>query len=218
MNSPSPVKGLISLFTNLKWFRKVLEIGVHGYLIESGWKNSFLAQEPLSSDNEPEPWFSIEANIFVKNRLSSALSIFEYGSGNSSIYFSKTCKSVHSVEHNAEWHSKISGALKAYKNIELELKKDAEDYQNAITNTGKTFDLVIVDGILRNECAAIAFHSLSENGILVLDDSERTEYQPTFELAKKLGYKELSVYGMAVGVNLLKSTTFFYRSNNVFNI
>lgn len=218
MTFSEKITATIKLFLNPTWFKKVLELATTGYLIESGWKNSFLRKLPVTKKGEAQPWLSVEANIFLKQRINSSLNIFEYGSGNSSIFFSKECNTVNSIEHDKRWYDAAKKDLQAFSNISLHLEENIDKYILAIVKTGKHFDLIIVDGVERNQCAEQGFKCLSEGGILVLDDSERPEYKPTFEMAKKLGFRELSVFGLALGINHLKSTTFFYRSTNVFNI
>ena len=60
--------------------------------------------------------------------------------------------------------------------------------------------------------------SLSQNGGLILDDSEREEYQNGVIHLKQLGYNELDFWGIAPGIFYNKCTSIFYRDNNCLGI
>src|SRR5579863_2439198 len=57
------------------------------------------------------PWFSYAAIDFLKDYLQPDMSVCEYGSGGSTLFFSHRVKSVHSIEDNSEWFDVISNRL-----------------------------------------------------------------------------------------------------------
>jgi hypothetical protein len=59
---------------------------------------------------------------------------------------------------------------------------------------------------------------VSENGVIVLDDSEREFYLEGINFLKGKGYKELSFSGISPGLFYRKSTSVFYRSENCLGI
>ena len=66
----------------------------------------------LSENRSPlidkQPWFSFAAIEFLEKILNKDMVVYEYGSGGSTLFFSEHAKKVISVEHNKEWHEKMS--------------------------------------------------------------------------------------------------------------
>ena len=59
-----------------------------GFLREAGWLKSVEKRMPVNRNGEPIPWFTISFNYYLDGRLKKEMSVFEYGSGNSTLYFS----------------------------------------------------------------------------------------------------------------------------------
>jgi len=62
----------------------------------------------IDKNGNPIPWFTYPAIEYLNNLDLSDLKVFEYGSGFSTLYWSKRCKYVVSVEHDEEWFNLIS--------------------------------------------------------------------------------------------------------------
>ena len=60
--------------------------------------------------------------------------------------------------------------------IHCELKYGG-DYSKSVVSTDRKFSIIIVDGRDRVNCILKSTSSLSQDGVLILDDSEREEYQ-----------------------------------------
>ena len=60
--------------------------------------------------------------------------------------------------------------------------------------------------------------ALSVDGELVLDDSERPEYEEARVFLKQKGFKELSFSGISPGLFYLKATSVFYKAENCLDI
>ena len=80
------------------------------------------------------------------------------------------------------------------------------------------FDIIIVDGRDRVNCCKQAVEALTESGVVVLDDSERTGYWEGIDFLLKNGFKQLSFSGISPGLFYLKSTSVFYKTNNCLSI
>jgi len=118
----------------------------------------------------------------------------EWGSGNSSIYFTKLFThdfSWISIEHNKEWFETIKNQIKNPKltihyvgadtDYEYEENndgsyKDFESYINFPNQKGP-FDFIFIDGRARVECVKKAITLLSDNGVICLHDANRLEYK-----------------------------------------
>lgn len=126
------------------------------------------------------------------------------------------------VEHHPEWAKQLRESLP--KSVELmhvppanegnvksgiesgyfdEYVNVAEKYPNA------TFDLVIVDGRARVECATHALPKIKPGGMLLLDDSDRPRYRPVHEVLR--GWPGVSVRGLKTGNPVPATTSVWQR-------
>lgn len=214
MKSIYPLSSLISL----RKIRSLLSFGVKGYLAEIGWFEAYHLRAPVDSERKPIPWFTYSFIDFMQDRLTKEQRVFEFGSGNSTVFFAEKCQSIHSIEHHQEWYQ--LGVSQKPENAELtfiELDKDGK-YCRAAKDTEKTYDIVIIDGRDRVNCCKQSVEALSLQGVIILDDSERTKYQEARDILKNQGFKELLFSGISPGYFYRKATSLFYRPNNCFDI
>jgi predicted O-methyltransferase YrrM len=103
---------------------------------------------------------------------------FEWGSGGSTLWLSQWCASVVSVEHDQAWVAQQQAELDKYGigNVTLVLSELGGAYESYIDHYGD-FDLIFVDGRNRAACIGHAVGHLKPGGVLVLDDSQREQYQ-----------------------------------------
>lgn len=186
------------------------------YLYKTGWIRSFKERAPIDNNNNAQPWLSIPANKFLDERLSAGMTIFEYGAGNSSKYFSTNGLIVHSVEHNSAWYNAL--AQQKVQNQKIELLDLNTNYDSFINTLNTSFDIILIDGRKRVSCLKNSFDNLNSNGVIIFDDSDRDKYAIIFKLMEEANYKKIDFWGMALGSYREKCTTIFYRSNNCLNI
>ena len=186
-----------------------------GFLQEEGWFRSFRERQAVDRRGEPIPWMNYSAIEFFRERLKPEFRLFEFGSGNSTLFFASRCAEVVSFESSPEWHWRMTSRIPA--NVRLEFREGEEFYRCDSWNGG--FDLVIVDGMDRNRLAEPAMKLCrGEKGVVVLDDSERSEFRPLVELFLKSGWKRLRFTGIGPIQNNRKETSFFYRPGNCLEI
>jgi hypothetical protein len=65
----------------------------------------------LDADNKPIPWYTYPAIEYIKQLDLSDKVVFEYGSGNSTLFWSEHCKNLFSVEDDPHWFKKIRESL-----------------------------------------------------------------------------------------------------------
>jgi len=208
------VKTILQLLVEPKVLVKLLSLRLTGYLTDVGWFNAFKSGEPVGNNFEPLPWFTYSFIDFLTERLNNKLNIFEFGSGNSTLFFAKRIKHVTSVEHNVEWYNKLIRKIPDNVNLLLSKTDTEDDYVGLIKLSKNKFDIVFIDGIHRNECSHSAVEILSERGVIVLDDSERVEYSEGMEYITNKGFKKINFWGIPPGMLIRKCTTLFYRNNN----
>ena len=105
------IESVLKFIRNPKEFRALLSLRHTGYLFDVGWFNAFRKGEPIDKNNQPIPWFTYPSIDFLDKRLNKNLNVFEFGSGNSSLFFAKRVRKVISVEHNMQWFNKIKTSL-----------------------------------------------------------------------------------------------------------
>ncbi len=105
------IKTLLILIKEPKVLSMLLSLRLSGYLIDVGWFSAFKTGEPVDKNLEPLPWLTYSFIDFITERLSKEFSVFEFGSGNSTLFFAKRVKQVSSVEHNNEWYNKLKSKI-----------------------------------------------------------------------------------------------------------
>jgi SAM-dependent methyltransferase len=146
------------------------------------------------------PWFSYAAIDFLDDRLRTHLTVFEYGSGGSTLFFAKRARSVLAVEDNPSWYDLVTRRVqeRGFPNVEVELHpfdfKSAEGFERSaylLAMPDRKFDVIVVDGSeewtqVRPTCFQLAERHVSPGGMIVLDDSWRYESVRASHKAKRL--------------------------------
>jgi hypothetical protein len=146
--------------------------------------NLLHSRSPLDLE---QPWFSYAAIDFLENYLTRDMTVFEYGSGGSTIFFARRAGSVVSVEDNPEWFQRVQDRVKqlGLPNVSLRLFPfnfkepvgfETSDYLRALS--GQQPDVIVVDGSeewtqVRPICFRLAESIIGEGGIIIVDDSWR---------------------------------------------
>lgn len=209
---------IFKLLREPKILSSLISFRAFGYLLETGWFNSFKSGNPIDNNLKPIPWFTYSVIDFLKSKVNSNLSVLEFGSGNSTFFFADKSRAVISLEHNKEWYEKILS--KAPENIKLiyTSSENADVFLSPLTEIKNKFDVIVVDSIFRNECIKGCLNYLTEQGIILLDDSERSEYNEGIAFAMKHNFKRLDFSGIAPGIFFRKCTSVFYKDNNCLGI
>ena len=95
----------------------------------------------------------------------------------------------------------------------IEADVDGE-YCRSIRRSGRTYHLVLVDGRDRVNCVKQSIDQLSQEGVVLLDDSEREGYREGIEYACSRGFRRLDFEGLKPTGGKPHRTTIFYRSEN----
>lgn len=125
--------------------------------------------------------------------MSTSWNCFEWGSGHSTIFFAKRAKFVVSIEPDKQWYDRVAGWARTAGITNLDLRfiplvrppeiRSEENlaYPDSILEfPDESFDCILVDGTLRNECIANTPRKLKPGGIAILDDSERNYDESPF--------------------------------------
>jgi len=212
------LKAFATLLKKPDRLKALLSYGHKGYLANIGWFTSFDNQQALDSNGEPLPWVTYSFIDFIKTRLNKDLKIFEYGSGSSTLFYAKRVLKVVSVEHDETWYNKIVKSKPANAEMIFSKLERGGEYSKKAAALGEKFDIVIVDGRDRVNCCINSVKALTPSGVIVLDDSERKDYEKAVIFLKDAGFKELSFTGISPGLFYLKATSVFYKTDNCLGI
>jgi hypothetical protein len=197
--------------------RMIISISANNieYLKNEGWKNSFDTKRGLDKNNFPIPWFSYSIIEFLEQRLENNLKVFEFGAGNSSIWWSQYAEEVISCEHDKEWINELRTVPKNVKIIHQSLQND---YTEFIKNYKKYFHIIVIDGRKRNECMKNSTDSLLPEGIIIVDDTQRQWYEKGCNFLTHQGFKRINFSGLGPVSPRKKITSVFYKENNILRI
>lgn len=212
------VPKILKSIADYKISKVLLSLKFEGYLAETGWLNSFKLQMPVDNHNQPLPWVTYPFIDFISSRLNKNLDLFEFGSGNSTLFYSKYVNQVYALENDKSWYSKIEKNLPENAKLIYQEVIRGGDYCRYAMSLDTKFDIIIVDGRDRVNCCVNSVKALREGGVVVLDDSEREEYKSALDFFKNNNFKEIHFWGMAPGVKVKKSTSVFYKKINCLGI
>ena len=184
------------------------------YLEISGWLNSLSQGKPVNAQNNPIPWYTYPAIDFVEDKIKSNFLIFEFGGGQSTLWWSKKVKQVISIESDEGWFNQIHQQMP--KNVQLNLEADENKYANFILQyPDKYFDVIIVDGINRNICLQNSIEKIKENGLIIFDNTDDHRYDSSLQLLLSLGYKRIDFWGLIPGYLYKNCTSIFFKSTEI---
>ncbi len=125
------------------------------------------------------PWLQPGAIEVMEKFLAQRndIRVFEWGAGGSTLFFSAHAKRVFSVEHDLKWLNSVADRL-AYgetANVQLSWVSEFSTLYHKSIFYEDFFDLILVDGVQRNECIGAAISCIEIGGMIVVDNTERAE-------------------------------------------
>jgi hypothetical protein len=157
----------------------------------------------------PIPWYTYPATEYLSQFDVRSASVFEFGAGNSSLFWAARARRVCAVEIDRGWYRKI--AAHGLANLELFLREDKAGYLACLAEQGEKFDLIVVDGRWRQSCAAVAPGRLRDGGMIVLDDSQR--YPGTARSLRAAGLFQIDFSGFGPINAYAWTTSIFLRAD-----
>lgn len=193
---------------------------------------------PLTDER---PWITFKAISWLEEYLKPEMRVFEYGSGGSTVFFARRVKEVHAVEHEEMYFDMVRQALvsKGLKNCgyQLQLPRalnqanveysltsctslmegwrdcDFSEYVQSIDHfPDGCFDLVVVDGRSRISCLNRALRKVRRGGWIMLDNSERGQYEPGRKLLSS--YRKHDFFGLVPSNLDLYQTSAWHLDDN----
>lgn len=183
------------------------------------WRKDFAIERTIDEkicvdrDGKPLPWYTYPAIEYLTQFDYREKSIFEFGCGNSSLFWAARAKQVVSIEDNPKWFEKWQAGFHEA-NLDVRWRDEGEGYFNAIFEDGRKYDVVIVDGKRRADCVRCAIKALASGGLIILDDSDRVntseEYKRAISLLREANFLQVDFYGFCPMNQYTKATSLFF--------
>jgi hypothetical protein len=170
-----------------------------------GHLRSAATMRSIDASGEPVPWITYPAIEFLKQLDLSDRTVFEYGCGGSTVFWSRMAKHVDSVEHVEEFYREVLPTLPGNCHLTLEVYPD--DYVQAVARRGEPYDVIVIDGHSRVRCSTIAPKYLKPGGLIILDNSDW--FHEASANLRQADLIEVDMAGLAP-INDFVSTTSFY--------
>lgn len=198
------------------------QLGVFwGYARASGWAKSLTTNKPIDSKGDPLPWYTYSCIHFIESRFSDSAKlfrprVFEFGSGNSTLWWARRASRVVSVEDNRDWHQYITQGKP--NNVIYKFAADKDSYLNALLQESDLFDAIIIDGSFREACIAESPRMLNSKGVIIIDNSDWEDIKPSMLFLKSEGFRQLEFYSMGPVNGHPWGTSIFYKKDNILDI
>lgn len=150
-----------------------------------------------------ETWMTTEERQFFESYLSAEQTVLEWGSGGSTVAFSRMVSRYVSIEHDPTWFErvrKITGSedvflVEASHVAGPRCPTDFEDYVRFPAELGLRFDRVLIDGRCRVACAHQLVKSglLAERGLVFIHDWNRARYRSVlkwYDVVAEIGSRD----------------------------
>jgi hypothetical protein len=85
-------------------------------------------------------------------------------------------------------------------------------YAGSIHEYDHKFDCIVIDGMARRLCAHFAADKLEDNGVILFDNSNRSDYMEGYQFLIEQGFFQLRLWGSVAGATFPSCTSVFIRS------
>jgi hypothetical protein len=186
------------------------------YLYTTGWLRSYRTGRPVTMSGSPLPWYTYPAIAFLAERVQPGTRVFEYGAGNSTLWWlSRGCEVV-ACEHDPDWFEAVQRQTQGAA-VQVFRQENDQSYATEAAANG-LFDVVVIDGLDRVECAKACVSALNDTGVVIFDNTDRQEYREGFECLRNAGFRRLDLDGLAALNTFASRTSIFYRTRNCLGI
>lgn len=192
---------------------KVLNLTHRILEFEYGHERSRNEKRPVDAMGKPLPWFTYPAIDFLSQFDFESKNIFEYGCGMSTLFWLDRKANVYGVEDNPKWFAEVIKLSDG--KAQIELSKD-NNYVYSIKSLNMRFDLIVIDGKYREECLNTSLDHLNEDGIVILDNSDR--HPDLCKFVRENGFTEIDFHGFGPLNEYTWTTSLFFKRFMLFPI
>lgn len=118
------------------------------------------------------PWISYEAQNAIERLCASRpVRMLEFGSGQSTLWYAGRAAELISIENDRGWHRHLAPKLTDLEHVAYRLAESQPEY--AEPEVEGQFDVIMIDGAWRDDCAQFAAAHLAPGGAIYLDNSDK---------------------------------------------
>jgi len=132
-----------------------------------------------------KPWMSPIEIDFIKEYLSEDKVMLEYGSGGSTGFFPQFVKEYYSIEHVEDWYEEVGEHLLTlpykdkvhnylikpdYPRTIPTKYREFKSYIEYVDTINKKYDIVLIDGRARAQCAEYVIPYLNDDAVVFIHD------------------------------------------------
>jgi hypothetical protein len=195
----------------------MLQIHKKSALKLRGWLISFNKKKSVDINGNPIPWWTYSFIDFLQTRLNNTIRVLDYGSGSSTIWLGSRVKEVISIENYSTWAEEISKQTSP--NVTVHCVKEITDFSAYLDSISGKFQIIIIDNLgNRMDCAFHSMQFLADNGVIIWDNTDGSDWDIINNFMKARGFKEISFTGMTAQEVCLSRTTVFYKEHNCLGI
>jgi hypothetical protein len=126
------------------------------------------------------PWYTSPCLEWLMTLDFVGKRVFEYGLGDSTLWYRSKGAESFGVDDNIEWCLKVGSIDKGY-----ECSKFQYEYITSVVKY-TLLDFIIIDGIYRDDCTDYALNALKPGGYLIIDNFEQPSVEEFWPLTRKL--------------------------------
>jgi hypothetical protein len=171
-----------------------------------GYLRSAARMRSIDAAGEPVPWITYPAIEFLKQLDLSDKTVFEYGCGGSTVFWSRAAKRVDSVEHDNQFYREVRPMLPP--NCDLSLETVPERYIHTAARRAP-YDIIVIDGRWRTRCSEVAPKHLKPGGFVILDNSDW--FGEASQNLRDADLIEVDMAGMGPIADFVSTTSFYFH-------
>lgn len=161
----------------------------------------------INSSGQPIPWYTYPAIEYLDHLDFSHMNVFEFGSGNSTLWWANKAKKVTSVEDDEKWYDQILLSNHFIHDKVQYLFKKNNEYISSLSDEA---NIVIIDGTNRQECAEHLLNNYNKENLFVVIFDNSDWYPATIQkLRENLKWIQVDFHGFTP-INNYTSTTTIY--------
>lgn len=177
------------------------------FMLGSGHLLSALLGKAVDRKGRPIPWYTYPAIDLLKQHSFVGKRVLELGGGQSTRWWLGRGAQVVTIEEDAGWAQALSQTDAEVHHVPIDpINRTIEDIRRIVS--GRVFDVIVIDGHLREESALYLPRHLAESGAMILDNSEGYGLQATIA---RLGLSQVPFWGHCPGVWRRQCTTIAFR-------
>lgn len=184
-----------------------------GLLFRYGWLRAWWEGKPVDASGDPLPWLTYPAIDFLSQFDFSQASVFEWGSGFSTLWWAKRCQAIITVESSETWAAGFRALVPVLVEFLLTPHTVEAELEALLNHSRQEFDVIVIDnhGPYRWRCAEVAVSRLSEGGMIILDNSDQC--LKAAQILRTKGLLEIDFSGFVPGYGYAQTTSIFFRGH-----